>query len=123
MTETTNLLENSLSKVKARLASAEFERDTFARRGDSMHNHIRDLQDQLVKARARAARLDRMKNDLDDNLQSARESHAQIVQERSILQRRKRELENDLGASRARGDSLQAEVAKLGQSLKALKRR
>jgi len=117
MTETTNLLENSLSKVKARLARAEFERDSFARRGDSMQDHIRDLQDQLVKARARAARLDRMKNDLDDNLESARESHAQIVQERSILERRKRELENDLGASRARGDSLQAEVAKLGQEL------
>ena len=119
MTETTNLLENSLSKVKARLARAEFERDSFARRGDSMQDHIRALQDQLVKARARAARLDRMKNDLDDNLKSARESHAQIVQERSILQRRKRKLENDLGASRARGDSLQAEVAKLGQELES----
>ena len=54
MTETTNLLENSLSKVKARLARAEFERDSFARRGDSMQDHIRALQDQLVKARARA---------------------------------------------------------------------
>lgn len=117
MTETTNLLENSLSKVKARLARAEFERDTFARRGDSMQDHIRDLQDQLVKARARAARLDRVKSDLDQNLSNARESYAQVVQERGILERRKRELENDLGASRARGDSLHADVAKLGRQL------
>lgn len=117
MTETTNLLEQSLSKVKARLAKAEFERDGFARRGDTMQDQIRDLQDQLVLARARAARLDRVKKDLDQNLRGARDSYAQIVQERGNLERRKRELENDLGASRARGDSLQAEVAKLGQEL------
>ena len=53
MTEFTNLLEDSLSKVKARLASAEFERDSDARRGDTMQDQIRDLQDQLVNARAR----------------------------------------------------------------------
>ena len=117
MTETTNLLENSLSKVKARLAQAEFEQNSFARRGDSMQDHIRELQDQLVKARARAARLDRVKKDLDQNLNSARDSYAQVVQERGTLERRKRELENDLGASRARGDGLHAEVAKLGQEL------
>ena len=117
MTETTNLLEDSLSKVKARLARAEFEGDSYASRGDTMQDQIRDLQDQLVKARARAARLDRVKKDLDQNLQGARESYAQIVTERGILERRKRELENDLGASRARGDSLHAEVAKLGQEL------
>ena len=117
MTETTNLLENSLSKVKARLARAEFEQDSYARRGDTMQDQIRGLQDQLVNARARAARLDRVKKDLDQNLQGARESYAKIVTERGILKRRKRELENDLGASRARGDILHAEVAKLSQEL------
>ncbi len=117
MTETTNLLEDSLSKVKARLERAEFEQDSYTRRGDTMQNQIRDLQDQLVKARARAARLDRVKKDLDQNLQGARQSYAKIVTDRGILERRKRELENDLGASRARGDSLHAEVAKLGQEL------
>ena len=117
MTEFTNLLEDSLSKVKARLASAEFERDSDARRGDTMQDQIRDLQDQLVMTRARAARLDRAKKDLDRNLQGARESYAKIVTERGILERRKRELENDLGASRASGDILHAEVAKLSQEL------
>ena len=78
---------------------------------------IRDLQDQLVKTRARAARLDRVKKDLDKNLQGARESYAKIVTERGILDRRKRELENDLGASRARGDILHAELAKQSQEL------
>ena len=117
MMETTDLLEDSLSKVKARLASAEFERDSDARRGDTMQDQIRDLQDQLVMARARAARLDRVKKDLDRNLQGARESYAKIVTERGILERRKRELENDLGASRARGDILHAEVAKQSQEL------
>ena len=117
MTETTNLLENSLSKVKARLAQAEYERDGFARRGDSLQDRIRELQDQLVKARARAAQLDRVKKDLVLNLNNARDSYAQVVHERGTLQRRKRELENDLGASRARGDSLHREVAKLGQEL------
>ena len=117
MTETTNLLENSLSKVKARLAQAEYERDGFARRGDSLQDRIRELQDQLVKARARAAQLDRVKKDLVLNLNNALDSYAQVVHERGTLQRRKRELENDLGASRARGDSLHREVAKLGQEL------
>ena len=117
MTETTNLLENSLSKVKARLAQAEYERDGFARRGDSLQDRIRELQGQLVKARARAAQLDRVKKDLVLNLNNARDSYAQVVHERGTLQRRKRELENDLGASRARGDSLHREVAKLGQEL------
>ena len=117
MTETTNLLENSLSKVKARLAQAEYERDGFARRGDSLQDRIRELQDQLVKARARAAQLDRVKKDLVLNLNNARDSYAQVVHERGTLQRRKRELENDLGASRARGDSLHTEVAKLVQDL------
>ena len=117
MAETTNLLENSLSKVTARLAQAEYEQDNFARRDDSMQGHIRELQDQLVKARARAARLDRVKKDLDQNLVSARDSYAQVMQERGTLEHRKRELENDLGASRARGDSLDTEVAKLGQAL------
>jgi len=54
---------------------------------------------------------------LDQNLQNARDSYAAIVTERGILERRKRELENDLGAARARGDSLYAEVAKLGQDM------
>ncbi len=117
MTETTNLLEDSLSKVKARLARAEFERHSYARRGDTMQDQIRDLQGQLVKARARAARLDRVKKDLDQNLKGARESYAKIVTERGILERRKRELENDLGASRARSDIVHAEVAKLSQEL------
>lgn len=117
ITETTNLLDTSLSKVKARLAKAEEGREPGTQRGDSAQDQIRDLQDQLVKARARAARLDRMKKDLAQNLHSARDSYAQIVQERGVLDRRKRELENDLGASRARGDSLQSEVIKLTQAL------
>jgi murein DD-endopeptidase MepM/ murein hydrolase activator NlpD len=120
MTETTNLLENSLSKVTARLAQTEYERESFARRGDFKQNHIRELQDQLVKARVRAAQLDRVKKNLDQNLNSARDSYAQVVQERVTLERRERELENDLGESRARGDSLHTEVAKLGPALQAL---
>jgi murein DD-endopeptidase MepM/ murein hydrolase activator NlpD len=117
MTYTTNLLENSLSKVKARLAQAEYEGDSFPRHGDSMQDHIRELEEQLVKARVRYARLDRAKKGLDQNLNSARNSYTQVVQERGTLERRKRELENDLGASRARGDSLHKEVTKLGQAL------
>ena len=117
MTETTNLLEETLSEVKARIARAEFERDGYARQGDNRQDQIRALQDQLVKTRARAARLDRVKMNLDQNLEIARDNYGQIATERGILKQRTRELENDLGASRARGDSLHAEVTKLGQDL------
>ena len=117
MSETTNLLESSLSDVKARLARADQGREFFAHRGNTLQDQVRDLQDQLVKSRARAARLDRMKKDLDDSLRRSRESYSQVVDERTILERRKLELEKDLGASRTRGDGLQSEVEKLGLEL------
>lgn len=117
MSETTNLLEGSLGEVKARLLRADQSGEMFERRGGTLQDQVRDLQDQLVKARARAARLDRLKRDSEESLRRSRESHGQVVAERSTLERRKRELENDLGASRARGDSLQTEVGKLAQEL------
>ncbi len=117
MTETTNLLEGSLNKVKARLARAEQERESIARKGNSLQDQVRELQDNLVTARARAGRLDRLKKDIEGSLLRARESYSKVVEERTGLERRKRELENDLGASRQRGDKLQGEVTKLAQDL------
>ena len=117
MAEMTDLLENSLLQVKARMARAEFEPDSYARRGASMQDQIWDLRDQLVKARARAARLDLMKNDLNNNLQRARESHAHIVQERSVINWRKRELERKLLSAEGRIDGLERDFSSVIEAL------
>ena len=117
MTEMTNLLENSLLKVKLRLARAEFERGSYAKRGGSMQDQISDLRDQLVESRARAARLDLMNNDLDRNLQGARESHAHIVQERSVLEWRKRELEKKLLSAQSHIDGLERDFSVVIETL------
>ena len=113
MTATTTLLETSLSKVKAQIARANPDWNKFTSRGDSLQDQIRDLKHQLIDARARAARLDRLKAGLDEKLVSVQVNYTKVSQERGNLERRRRELENDLGAARARGDGLHAEVAKL----------
>ncbi len=117
ITEMTNHLENSLLKVKVRLARAEFERGSYSKRGGSMQDQIFDLRDQLVESRARAARLDLMNNDLDRNLQSARESHAHIVQERSVLEWRKRELEKKLLSAQSHIDGLERDFSAVIETL------
>ena len=117
MTETNNLLEGSLNKIKSELAMAEEDRSEIIRTRSKLRDRVRDLKNDLIETRTRETRLKRQTADLTSSLTRARSSHSSLVEERTILERRKAQLEGELSVARSRGDTLQTEVTKLGQDL------